>query len=1454
MILIAPALAQTPEFNDALQVGSTGDDIPRSMATDASGNIYVTGRFEGTVDFDPGTGESNLTSAGQADIFVAKYDGNGDLLWARSAGGTGSESGSAIAVDKDGNVYVSGTLFSTADFDPGPATFNLTTSGVDDIYVLKLDAAGNFVWAILMGGTGTDLSRAITVDASGDVYVAGGFQSSPADFDPGPGTFNLSAVALFDIYIVKLSSAGTLIWAKQASGSGSEIAMGVDTDASGNVLATGNFQVTVDFDPGPDVFTMAPGGGADNAYVLKLDTHGDFLWAVQMGGSSDDTGNAIITDADDNIYLTGAFQGTADFDPGAATFNLASAGGRDIFVSKLTSAGSHAWTMAMGGTSGDYGDWIGLDASQNVYVAGKFSGIADLDPGTGVSAFSSAGGMDGYMTKLDNHGNLLLAYTMGSAGTDYISGAVASDDEIFSAVYFNGIVDFAPGAATYNLTSAGEGDVAIQRVFQSVIFAPTVSGFTPANARVGEQVVITGSGFSSVAAENTVSFNGTVATVTTSTLNSITVTVPSGATTGPLSVTVNGQTGMSNSNFTLTPTPVISIDTHPQDQEICPGGNGVLTVSASGTTNVTYRWQRFNTVSSDFEDLADGTGYTGVSSANMTIDLSNGAVAGDYRVRVNGDYAVEVQSASASVSQRTPPPAPTVPSVTASAACEPIAITLSATVVQEGEFRWYNNQNLSFPEKSETEGVFITPVLNGTSAYHVSFFDGFCESEKTIVTAAVDYNGPGSLDAAFDPPANGPGNISLFDHMVVQDDGKILLATYEINGVDYELIRLMPDGSMDPGFTALPNDLVTGNASPLALLPDGKIVVGGSFTNIDGNNVGRIARFNADGSIDLTFSTGSGFNGAVTEIEVQTDGKILLAGSFSSFNGTSVTPLVRLNNDGTIDATFTPGTGPNADVRVIKVQSDGKIIIGGAFTSFDGTAVARLARLNTDGTLDATLTASAGLVPYVIAEQSDGKILVGGSFNTVEGLSRNNIVRLNADGTVDTSFGPGEGADDAVYAIYPEPSGKILIGGWFTHYNNAVRNFIARVNPDGSLDKFFDAGVGPYSLVTHIIPFSDTRVYTGGYISHWNDQLHNAIGLVNNECIRQPLAEDVTSCAGSVTLTACGGEEGQYRWYAQAIGGSPIAGETSSVLNLSGVANTSTYYVSLADDVCESARVPVQITVTPVLNGPTAGNVSACAEETVVLTATGFADGEYRWYDANQTMITGQTAGTLNAGALSSSTSFYVSGIRDGCESLRTTITVTITACNQNTPPTISAATFTTQIGGIVTVELSAISGDTDGDLDVSTFAIVSLPASGASAIIQDGVLTIDYSAGSFSGFDQLTIRACDHQAACVDGVVAIEVIGDMTVYNAVSANGDGLNEIFRLEYIDVLPDAKDNKVTIYNRWGDVVFEVSDYDNVTNVFKGLNEQGRLLPAGIYFYTIQFSSGRAGRTGYLSLRY
>jgi len=400
---------------------------------DGNGNIYITGYFNGTSDFDPGLGVANLTSAGREDIFISKLDANGNYLWVKGMGGSEVDQGYSIAVDREGNVYTTGYFQGTADFDPGPDIADLVSAGGadsagrNDIFISKLDSNGNYVWAKAVGGAaGFDEGRDIALDEDGNVYTTGIFYGT-ADFDPGPSTANLISAGYIDIFVSKLDADGNYIWAKGMGEVHTDVGSGIAVDGGGNVYTTGYFYGTVDFDPGPGIANLISAGGYDG-FVSKIDTNGNYLWAKDVGGISSDFGTSVAVDEDRNVYIMGLFGGIVDFDPSLGTANLSTGG---IFVSKLDSSGNYLWANAIGGTGlksatgitdGVFGKGIAVDVRGNVYTTGLFYGTADFDSGPGMYNLTAAGEYDILISKLGDPHTVTFN---GNGGSGSMSNQVA---------------------------------------------------------------------------------------------------------------------------------------------------------------------------------------------------------------------------------------------------------------------------------------------------------------------------------------------------------------------------------------------------------------------------------------------------------------------------------------------------------------------------------------------------------------------------------------------------------------------------------------------------------------------------------------------------------------------------------------------------------------------------------------------------------------------------------------------------------------------------------------------------------------------------------------------------------------------------------------------------------------------------------------------------------------------
>lgn len=315
-------------------------------------------------------------------------------------------------------------------------------------------------------------------------------------------------------------------------------------------------------------------------------------------------------------------------------------------------------------------------------------------------------------------------------------------------------------------------------------------------------------------------------------------------------------------------------------------------------------------------------------------------------------------------------------------------------------------------------------------------------------------NVDGSLDTSFDSGLATDNRNGVYS-IVVQSDGKILIGGFLVtDNSTNNILRLNSNGSVDNSF--VPEAGVSNYiyAYTIAIQPDGKVIYGSDINAINMTNT--IARLNTNGSPDITFNPGAGTDDAIRSIVLQPDGKIIIGGWFVNVNGTNRNRIARLNADGSLDESFDPGTGADSDIESVVLQPDGKIVIGGDFADVNGNPRNGIARLNANGSVDASFDPGAGVAGgfppiFSVALQFDGKIFIGGKFTTVNSTNRNRIARLNGDGGLDTVFNPGIGANSNVISVAVQSDDRVLLGGLFTSVNGVAHLHLARLIGDTRL-------------------------------------------------------------------------------------------------------------------------------------------------------------------------------------------------------------------------------------------------------------------------------------------------------------------------------------------------------------------------------------------------------------------
>jgi hypothetical protein len=440
-------------FADAFGAGRANDVSIEAEAVDPSGNIFITGSFSGTVPF----GATSLTSSGQRDIFVAKLDRTGGVLWASRMGSHNTppfpddDFGRGLALDPAGDPIVTGFFSGSGDFGSN----TLTSSGERDIFVEKLDhATGHVLWANSFGGTGDDLGQSVAIDLQGNAYITGSYQDG-ASFGPG-GVLKAPDSSSTDIFVTKLNSAGTVLWAQSLGGSGTNSGYGIAVDSGSNVYVTGNFTGVAPFGP----MTLTSAGDSD-VFVTRLNPAGSVVWAISEGGLGHDDGTAIALDTAGNIYTTGDYIGSANF----GTKMLTSAGQSDVYVQRLDPSGNVVWAKSFGGTGFDAGFGIAVDGAGNIYNTGVFQGTAQF----GSASITSHGDYDVYLTKLDSKGNTIDSLGLGSTAPDQVyQVAVGGPSSVVTLVG-----DYGAGFCAQDHPLSANGSGYVIQLDQSISMAAT---------------------------------------------------------------------------------------------------------------------------------------------------------------------------------------------------------------------------------------------------------------------------------------------------------------------------------------------------------------------------------------------------------------------------------------------------------------------------------------------------------------------------------------------------------------------------------------------------------------------------------------------------------------------------------------------------------------------------------------------------------------------------------------------------------------------------------------------------------------------------------------------------------------------------------------------------------------------------------------------------------------------
>ena len=372
-------------------MGGPSSTFGFTIALGSDGSVYTAGQYSGTTnDFDPGPNTYTLPIVSGKDAYISKLDSNGNFIWTKSFIGPSDEIPEKLTLDQNDNLYIAGYFEETIDFDPSPNNFTLTAEGDKDIFITKLDKTGNFIWVKQIGGLYTDWARSITSDNDDYIYATGTYNGN-VDFDPGPSIFMINGNSSDNILVLKLDTIGNFVWAKGIGKLYTDRASSINLDYENNIIVAGYFDGIVDFNPNAGLNNLQSNGLKD-IFVLKLDNDGNFLWAKQTGGISSDETRSVTTDKLGNIYITGWFSQTVDFDPGIGFFELSVINNNDGFISKLDKNGDFLWAKQLGDSGSISSFSIETDTFGNIFSSGRFNGSFDADPNNGVSNLTATSG------------------------------------------------------------------------------------------------------------------------------------------------------------------------------------------------------------------------------------------------------------------------------------------------------------------------------------------------------------------------------------------------------------------------------------------------------------------------------------------------------------------------------------------------------------------------------------------------------------------------------------------------------------------------------------------------------------------------------------------------------------------------------------------------------------------------------------------------------------------------------------------------------------------------------------------------------------------------------------------------------------------------------------------------------------------------------------------------------
>lgn len=1143
-------------------------------------------------------------------------------------------------------------------------------------------------------------------------------------------------------------------------------------------------------------------------------------------------------------------------------------------------------------------DLVGKSVSQNTSTSGNISFT--------VPVVVKSDGFRPLVSDLDGDGKIDLAYP-GNRISVYKNIGSSTAVSFAAKVDFGDVYDYIGTGVTgglvkivdmdgdekpdFLLTGSPTGAFIRNNISTALPNAiPIISGFSPKSGVPGSRVVISGDNFSNALSQNVVWFDKVRATVLEASKKQLVVQVPPGAGYGALTVSVNGLSTKSGyvysprfktpDNFTSASiSPKVDFPASGSVADISVGdfnADGkpdfvmshfpfdVISIIENTTTSGSFNPTSFKPpvnynsgrdVSEVVVDDFDGDGKLDIAANNYSITYPNGTLA-IHKNNTTPGTAITVTSFPSGVQSLTNQ--------------LPIGLT-------SGDIDGDGKSDIVLAELAPTSPALVSKL---------SIF------KNTAIPSKID-KGSFPYRVNFDATQDANADVEVAD---LDGDGKL----------DVVLVR--------PGFVSIyRNTSQVGAINSATLAPRIDLVIGQNSTSYAKL---AVADLDLDGKKDIIISNGdlnsisiiknncvpglispSSFD---SKFEITTGNKPERI-AIGDLNGDGKPDLAVANNQSSNVSVFKNLTTSSSNGRTQFDASSFELV--GNLTAGSGTAGVAIADFDLDGKSDIIVTnrgsntisafhndllISTNATPVITGQQP-----VSTSFQTSIKIELNNILVSDPDNAFPSDFilvaldGPNYSRTGNIITPANSFSGNLIVPLFVSDGldTSPIFNFVINVNscaspapPNSSDVSLCGSGIVTFSAVGAVgtqeyrwynspsggsslssLPTFTTpsiTATTSFYVSIFDvattcESNRTQVDAIINTPPAAPTAISNSGCSGTnISIAASGATNGQYRWYTASTGGTAIAGQTNDTFIPNPTLTTTTsFWAAINNSTCESARTEVIATVLPLPPTPTVSPAAAvCGGSNITLTASGTTNGNYRWYDGANIM-SGQVNSQLVVTNLASNKTFQVSIFDGTCEGNKANANASIKNC---TAPAVANTTATAFIEGEVKIDLRPLISDLENDLDESSLQVSSIN-SNAPYSLSGMVLTINYAGFPFTGTDVINLSVCDLTSLCTTQTVTIELGGNITVYNAISPNGDNKNPTFHIQYIDILPETKNNRVMIYNRWGDTVFEVENYDNANRVFRGLDNSGDALPPGTYFYKIKFANGGSEKTGFIALR-